>query len=180
MTDRLTVLDARLRGSSAPASPSTWAWWRTFEAGPLVDGGGTCASTSCVPTSLTGSQIPRLRRRLATVPFDLDRPHWIDDPDFDVARHVGEVRVPPPGDDAALRRLAGRLQSEVLPRDRPLWDLRFVTGLWPGTGRRSFERVHHALVDGVSGVDLATVLLDLEPDAPGTTAFRSVVAPAVP
>ena len=166
MTDRLTALDASFLWFERLGVPIHVGAVATFEAGPLLDGGGTLRLGDLrahIGTRI--SEMPRLRRRLATVPFDLDRPHWIDDPDFDVARHVGEVRVPPPGDDAALRRLAGRLQSEVLPRDRPLWDLRFVTGL-AGDRVGLIERVHHALVDGVSGVDLATVLLDLEPDAP--------------
>src|SRR5690606_24741388 len=82
-----------------------------------------------------------------------------------ITRHVEAVEIPPPGDDSALRRLAERLHSEPLPRDRPLWHLCFVTGL---TGDRVgvVERIHHALVDGVSGVDAVTILLDVEPDAP--------------
>jgi WS/DGAT/MGAT family acyltransferase len=164
--DRLTALDASFLWFERPGVPIHVGAVATFEAGPLLDADGKLRLADL--RARIGARIggmPRLRRRLATVPFDLDRPHWVDDPDFDIARHVGEVKVPPPGDDAALRRLAGRLQSEMLPRDRPLWDLRFVTGL-NGNRVGLIERVHHALVDGVSDVDLATVLLDLEPDAP--------------
>jgi WS/DGAT/MGAT family acyltransferase len=164
--DRLTALDSSFLWFERPGVPIHVGAVATFEAGPLLDESGKLRLDDLrarIGTRI--GEMPRLRRRLAEVPFDLDRPHWVDDADFDVARHVGEVRLPSPGDDAALRRLAGRLQSEVLPRDRPLWDLRFVTGL---TGDRVglVERVHHALVDGVSGVDLATVLLDLQPDTP--------------
>jgi WS/DGAT/MGAT family acyltransferase len=164
--DRLTALDASFLWLERPGVPIHVGAVATFEAPPLLDDGGNLRLDELrARIDARIGELPRLRRRLAAVPFDLDRPHWVDDPGFDIARHVGEVRVPPPGDDAALRLLAGRLLSEVLPRDRPLWDLRFVTGL-AGGRVGLIERVHHALVDGVSGVDLATVLLDLEPDTP--------------
>ncbi|MGV3758949.1 MAG: wax ester/triacylglycerol synthase domain-containing protein, partial [Actinomycetota bacterium] len=103
-----------------------------------------------------------LRRTIRWPATSLARPCWVDDPDFDVADHVDAVDLAG-GDLDALRRHAESLFAEVLPPDRPLWHLRFVTGL---TGDRVglIERVHHALVDGVSGVDVATVLLDLAPE----------------
>jgi diacylglycerol O-acyltransferase / wax synthase len=164
--DRLTALDASFVWFERPGVPIHVGAVATFEAGPLLDGSGKLRLAEVrehIAARL--DPLPRLRRRLAHVPFDLDRPRWVDDPDFDITHHVGEVRVPPPGDDAALRRVAGDLQGKMLPRDRPLWDLRFVTGL--SGGRVGLvQRIHHALVDGVSGVELATLLLDLEPDAP--------------
>ena len=164
--DRLTALDASFVWLERPGVPLHVGAVATFEAGPLVDGRGELRLDELRARVATRiADLPRLRRRLVPVPLGLDRPRWVDDPDFDIGRHVGEVRLPTPGDDVALRRLAGRLQSEVLPRDRPLWDLRFVTGL-SGDRVGLVERVHHALVDGVSGVDVATLLLDLEPDAP--------------
>jgi len=164
--DRLTALDASFVWLERPGVPIHVGAVATFEAGPLLDGRGRLRLDDL--RSRIGARIgemPHLRCRLVPVPFGLDRPRWVDDPEFDIARHVGEVRLPAPGDDAALRELAGRLQAEVLPRDRPLWDLRFVTGL-AGDRVGLIERVHHSLVDGVSGVDLATLLLDVEPDAP--------------
>jgi WS/DGAT/MGAT family acyltransferase len=164
--DRLSALDASFLWFERPGAPVHVGAIATFEAGPLLDRKGHLRLAEL--RELIGARIaevPRLRRRLAPVPFDLDLPLWVDDPAFDIARHVGEVRVPSPGGDAELRALAGEIQSEMLPRDRPLWDVRFVTGL-AGGKVGLVQRIHHALVDGVSGVDLAALLLDLTPDAP--------------
>jgi WS/DGAT/MGAT family acyltransferase len=92
----------------------------------------------------------------------------VDDPAFDVADHVDEIELAG-GDDEALRHYAEEVMASPLPADRPLWHLRFVTGL---TDERValLERVHHAMVDGVSGVDVATVLLDLKPEVEEVTA----------
>ncbi|HET8617971.1 MAG TPA: wax ester/triacylglycerol synthase domain-containing protein, partial [Acidimicrobiales bacterium] len=164
--DRLTALDASFVWFERPGIPLHVGGVATFEAGPLTDPSGRLRLDDIRDqVSARLDALPRMRRRLAAVPLDVDRPYWVDDPGFDIARHVREVRLPPPGDEDALRSLAGDLLSQVLPRDRPLWDLVFVTGL--DRGRVGLvERVHHALVDGVSGVELATLLLDLEPDAP--------------
>ena len=167
-TDRLTALDASFLWLEHPGAPIHVGAVATFEAAPLLDARGRLRLADIrgrVAARL--DPLPRLRRRLAEVPFELGRPCWVDDPDFDVARHVRADALPPPGDEATLRRVAGDLQSQVLPRDRPLWDLVFLTGL-DGGRVGLVERVHHALVDGVSGVDLATILLDLEPDAPAS------------
>lgn len=107
--------------------------------------------------------IPRYRQRVRAVPFELGRPVWVDDTDFDLADHVGEVTLPAPGDDAALSTLMADLMSLPLDRDRPLWDTRLVRGLPDGRWALVFK-VHHAMVDGISGVGLLTVLLDLERD----------------
>lgn len=171
--DRLTALDASFVWFERPGVPIHVGAVATFEGLPLLDGRGRLRLAEL--RERIGARLdlmPRMRRRLAPVPFDLDRPRWVDDPDFDIARHVGELRLPPPGDETALRRVAGDLQSEVLPRDQPLWDLRFVTGL-DGDRVGLVERVHHSLVDGVSGVDLATLLLDLASDAPAPPPARS-------
>jgi WS/DGAT/MGAT family acyltransferase len=164
--DRLTALDASFVWFERPGVPLHVGGVATFEAGPLTGPSGRLRLDDIRDqVSARLDALPRMRRRLAAVPLDVDRPYWVDDPDFDIARHVREVPLPPPGDEDALRRLAGELLSQVLPRDRPLWDLVFVTGL-DGGRVGLVERVHHALVDGVSGVELATLLLDLEPDAP--------------
>lgn len=164
--DRLTALDSSFVWFERPGMPIHVGAVATFEAAPLFDPHGNLRLAELRERfDARLDALPRLRRRLVPVPFGLDRPRWVDDPDFDIANHVGEVRLPPPGDNPAFRRLAGTLQSEALPRDRPLWDLRIVTGL-DGDRVGLVERVHHALVDGVSGVDLAGVLLDLDPDTP--------------
>jgi WS/DGAT/MGAT family acyltransferase len=164
--DRLTTLDASFVWLEHPGTPVHVGAVTTFEAGPLLDGDGTLRLGDLrdrIDARLDA--FPRLRRRLATVPLGLDRPRWVDDPSFDIARHVRACPAPAPGDDRALRELAAHVQSKVLPRDRPLWDLLFVTGL-DGDRVGLVERVHHSLVDGVSGVDLAALMLDVDPDAP--------------
>jgi len=109
--------------------------------------------------------IPRYRQRVAFVPFELGRPVWEDDPHFDLAAHLHTTALAPPGDDAALCRLMGELMSEPLDRDRPLWENWMVEGL---TGGRwaLVTKIHHCMVDGVAGVELLTVLLGTERDAP--------------
>jgi WS/DGAT/MGAT family acyltransferase len=137
----------------------------TFEAGPLLDGAGRLRLDDL--RALVDARIdalPRMRQRVVFPPLDVDRPHWEDDPHFDVAHHVDVVDAPAPGDDAALRDVAAATWSELLDRSRPLWHMRFVTGL--DAGRVALvERTHHAMVDGISGVDVAAVLLDASPDA---------------
>ncbi len=107
--------------------------------------------------------VPRYRQRLAFVPFDQGRPVWVDDPHFNVRYHVRHTALPRPGGEAQLKRLAGRVFSQALDRGRPLWELWLVEGV----AERRFallSKTHHALVDGVSGVDIATVLFDTSPD----------------
>jgi diacylglycerol O-acyltransferase / wax synthase len=107
--------------------------------------------------------VPRYRQRLAFVPFDQGRPVWVDDPHFKVRYHVRHTALPRPGGDAELKRLAGRVFSQALDRSRPLWELWLVEGL-AGGRFAVLSKTHHALVDGVSGVDIATVLFDTSPE----------------
>jgi WS/DGAT/MGAT family acyltransferase len=107
--------------------------------------------------------IPRYRQRVRSVPFELGRPVWCDDPHFTLAYHVRHTALPHPGDDAALCRLMARLMSQPLDRNRPLWESWLVEGLADDRWA-IISKVHHCMVDGVSGVDLLTVLLDIERD----------------
>lgn len=107
--------------------------------------------------------VPRFRRKLMMVPFDQGRPVWVDDENFDLAYHVRLTALPSPGNEDQLLALFGRIQSHLLDRDRPLWELWFVEGL-EGGRVASIQKTHHSLVDGISGVDVATVLFDLSPD----------------
>ncbi len=107
--------------------------------------------------------VPRYRQRLAFVPFNQGRPVWVDDPHFRATFHVRHTALPKPGGDEELKRLAGRVFSQALDRRRPLWELWLVEGL--AEDRFALlSKTHHALVDGVSGVDIATVLFDSSPD----------------
>ena len=107
--------------------------------------------------------IPPFRRRLATVPLGLDQPYWIEDPDFDIEYHVRELALPAPGDDKQLAEQAARLHARPLDRNRPLWELYLIHGL--SDGRMAiYSKVHHAAIDGVSGSELLTAVLDLTPE----------------
>ena len=100
--------------------------------------------------------IPRYRQRVRSVPFELGRPVWVDDPHFDIGYHIRHTALPSPGDDAAFCRLMGRLMSQPLDRDRPLWETWLVEGLEGGRWALVCK-VHHCLVDGIAGVGLLTV-----------------------
>ncbi len=105
--------------------------------------------------------VPRYRQKLAYPPLETGHPLWIDDPCFNLEYHLRNTALPAPGTEEQLLRLAGRIASQQLDRAKPLWEMWLVEGL--GDGRFAMiSKTHHSLVDGVSGVDLATVLFDLE------------------
>ncbi len=104
--------------------------------------------------------VPRYRQKVRWVPARLANPVWVDDSEFDVTYHVRRSALPRPGSDAQLRELVGRLMSRQLDRNRPLWEIYLVEGL--SGGRVAIvTKTHHAMVDGVSAVDIGTVILDL-------------------
>lgn len=107
--------------------------------------------------------LPRFRRRIMSVPYDMGRPIWIDDDRFDITYHVRHTALPKPGSWEQLVALTTRVQENLLDRERPLWELWFVEGLERGHVAL-IQKTHHALVDGVSGVDVATLLLDMSPE----------------
>jgi diacylglycerol O-acyltransferase len=106
--------------------------------------------------------VPRYRQKLAFPRFEMGRPLWIDDPSFNLEYHVRHTALPSPGGVEQLRQLAGRVFSQRLDRSKPLWEVWLVQGL-EGNRFALVNKTHHALVDGVSGVDLATVLFDVSP-----------------
>jgi diacylglycerol O-acyltransferase / wax synthase len=106
---------------------------------------------------------PHLRRRLQWVPFNLDHPLWIEDPDFDLGFHVRRAALPSPGGIAELAEFAGDVMSRPLDRGRPLWELHVIEGL-EGGRLAVMTKTHHAAIDGVSGAQLLAALLQLAPD----------------
>jgi diacylglycerol O-acyltransferase len=110
--------------------------------------------------------VPRFRQKLRFVPLDQSRPVWIDDPHLNLDYHVRQTALPAPGSDEQLRNLAARIFSQQLDRSKPLWELWLVEGL-SGDRFAIIGKSHHALVDGVSGVDITTVLFDLDPEPAG-------------
>jgi diacylglycerol O-acyltransferase / wax synthase len=106
--------------------------------------------------------VPRYRQKLAFPRLEMGRPMWIDDPRLNIDYHVRHTALPPPGSIEELRLLAGRIFSQRLDRSKPLWEMWLVQGL-SDNRFALITKTHHAMVDGVSGVDLATVLFDLDP-----------------
>ena len=107
--------------------------------------------------------VPRFRQRIAYVPWERV-PIWIDDDRFRLAYHVRHTALPRPGDDRVLKRLAGRIMSQPLDRKRPLWEMWIVEGL-DDDRFAVISKTHHCMVDGISGADLMSVILDAIPDA---------------
>jgi diacylglycerol O-acyltransferase / wax synthase len=114
--------------------------------------------------------VPRYRQRLAIVPLGQGRPMWTDDPHFNPYYHIRHTALPKPADDEALKQLAGRLFSQRLDRSKPLWEIWLVQAM-AGDRFALIAKTHHALVDGISGVDITTVLFD---------AAREPIAPTAP
>src|SRR5215213_647569 len=105
--------------------------------------------------------VPRFRQKLRFVPFGQGRPRWIDDPRFNIDYHVRHTALPAPGSEEQLRTLAARIFSQRLDRSKPVWELWMVDGV-EGGRFAIVGKTHHCLVDGVSGVDITTVLFDLD------------------
>ncbi len=110
-------------------------------------------------------QAPPFRRRIVEVPLGLHHPVWVEDPGFDLDRHLRHIAVPSPGDMGELCELAGHLMAIPLDRTRPLWESWLIEGL--DDGRVALlTKVHHAAIDGAAGEELMTALLDTTPDVP--------------
>jgi diacylglycerol O-acyltransferase len=107
--------------------------------------------------------LPPFRWRLKPVPFGLDYPYWIDDPEFDLEYHVRELAIPPPPTDEKLAEQVARIFARPLDRARPLWELYLIHGLQDGNVGL-LTKIHHAAVDGMSGAEILSVLLDLSPE----------------
>jgi WS/DGAT/MGAT family acyltransferase len=109
-------------------------------------------------------RLPRYRQRVVFPPFGLAHPTWEEDPHFDIDHHVDELTLPAPADDTVMSAIGGQVYAGMLDRERPLWKLTLLRGR-PDGRTAMIWKIHHAMVDGVSGVDLSMVLHDLTPDA---------------
>ncbi len=112
--------------------------------------------------------VPRYRQRLAYVPLGQGRPKWVDDPRLNLRYHVRYTALPSPGSEDQLRALAGRVFAQQLDRDKPLWELWLAEGL-EGDRFALLAKTHHALVDGISGMDIVSVLFDTSPEPAAPT-----------
>jgi diacylglycerol O-acyltransferase len=106
--------------------------------------------------------VPIFRRRVAEVPFELDHPYWVDDPEFDVDNHITRVALSKPGNQRQLQRVAAKIVAAPLDRSRPLWHTTLITGIEDGR-IGLLTRIHHACVDGLGGTDILTTLMDETP-----------------
>lgn len=120
--------------------------------------------------------VPRYRQRLVEMPFGTGRPLWADDPAFRIGYHVRHTALPAPGSEEQLLTLTSRVMSQRLDRTKPLWEMWLVEGLEGGRWA-IVAKTHHAMIDGVGGVDLLTALLDLGPDTTRTEADTWVPRP---
>jgi WS/DGAT/MGAT family acyltransferase len=107
--------------------------------------------------------VPPFRWRLAAVPFNLDYGYWIEDPEFDLEFHVREIALAPPGTDAQLAEQVARIYARPLDRSRPLWELYLIHGL-PQGRVAVMSKIHHAVIDGVSGAEIMAALFDTSPE----------------
>jgi WS/DGAT/MGAT family acyltransferase len=123
--------------------------------------------------------VPIYRRKLREVPFRLGPPVWVDDPDFDLRYHIRHTALPAPGGDAQLSKLIARVMAQRLDRDFPLWEYWLVDGLADGCWAL-ISKVHHCMVDGVSGTDLYRVIFDLSPEPSPLPAAEISPVPAEP
>lgn len=172
MPDRLTGLDASFLHLEDAASHMHVASVMTFEGSPpeyeeLLES---------IERRL--GLVPRYRQRLAFVPLGQGRPKWVDDPHLNLRYHVRRTALPAPGTEQQLKELAGRVFAQQLDRDKPLWEVWLVEGL-EGDRFAMLSKTHHALVDGISGVDIISVLFDTspEPAAPPDTGDRWLPRP---
>ena len=155
--DRLTAIDASFLHQEGPVSH--------MHIGALVRAEGPAPPYEEFLDSIRARlhYVPRYRQRLVYPPASTGRPLWADDRDFNLEYHVRHTALPAPGSDEQLTNLAARVFSQQLDRSKPLWELWLVEGL-AGGGFALLSKSHHAMIDGIAGVDLGTVLFDLGPE----------------
>ena len=161
-SDRLTGLDASFLHLEGASSHMHVAGVMLFEGPPPPYEDLLEAFERRLPL------VPRYRQRLAFVPLAQGRPKWVDDPHFNLRYHVRSTALASPGSERQLKDLAGRVFSQQLDRDKPLWEVWLVEGL-DDARFAVLSKTHHALVDGISGVDIMSVLFDTSPEPSAPT-----------
>jgi WS/DGAT/MGAT family acyltransferase len=161
---RLASVDAAFLEMEQPGLPMHVGGLFVFDAPPDLEEGR--ASEFARFLELVRSRlhlVPRYRQKLITPPLGLGNPVWVDDPEFDLSYHVRHAALPAPGSTGQLTEYAARILSRQLDRARPLWELYVIEGLEHGRFA-ILAKSHHAMIDGLAGMDIATVMLDLAPD----------------
>jgi WS/DGAT/MGAT family acyltransferase len=162
MSDRLTGLDSSFLHLEDSTSHMHVASVMVFEGPPPPYG----ELLEAIERRL--GLVPRYRQRLAFVPLGQGRPRWVDDPHLNLRYHVRSTALPAPGSEQQLKELAGRVFAQQLDRDKPLWEIWLVEGL-EDDRFAMLSKTHHALVDGISGVDIISVLFDTSPEPAAPT-----------
>jgi WS/DGAT/MGAT family acyltransferase len=176
--DRLTALDMSFLALESAGVHMHVGSVGIFDPGPLASADGSLDFDQILRVVETGLfRAPRFRQKLATAPLTGQR-IWVDDPHFNTLYHVRHTALPMPGDERRLKRLFGRIMSQKLDRSKPMWELWIVEGL--ESGRLAvISKVHHCLIDGISGVDLLSAFMGSDPDhRPEAVDHRWIPRPA--
>jgi WS/DGAT/MGAT family acyltransferase len=173
---KLSSLDSSFLRVETPTAHMHVGWLSHLD----LPEGAECLDVARLTTSIESRLhlAPRFRQCVVEPPLGLGEPEWVDDPGFQLDRHITVLRATPIGQHA-LRAIADDFLSFPLPRDRPLWSLLIVPRVGPD-GAAILGKVHHAMVDGIAAVELGMLLFDVEPDAPRATAPRWVPRPPAP
>ncbi len=158
MADRLNTLDVSFLYLEGRTTPMHVGGLAVFE--PPSEGFDYDRFVDLIEQRI--ALVPRYRQKVRSVPGHLANPVWVDDTDFDLGYHVRRSALPRPGSDEQLRELVARVQSRALDRNRPLWEMYLVEGL-AGGRFAVIQKTHHAMVDGISAVDIGQVILDSTP-----------------
>src|SRR5215213_11371870 len=159
---QLTSLDAQFLALESPRQTGHVGGLAILDPSTRPGGAFDCAAVK----TLLRERLPLLppfRWRLAEVPLGLDYPYWVDDEHFDLDFHVREIALPKPGSDQQLAEQVARIQSRPLDRARPLWEVYVIDGLESGH-TAMLTKIHHAVIDGMSGAEIMGLLLDLAPE----------------
>ncbi|MDP6979683.1 MAG: wax ester/triacylglycerol synthase family O-acyltransferase [Myxococcota bacterium] len=161
--ERLTALDSTFLDLESPSVHMHVGSIGILDPGPLVDETGTIDFDQILNVVDSAMRrIPRLCQTLVRTPVT-QHPVWVDDKHFNVLYHVRQTSLPRPGDERQLKRLAGRIMSEKLDEKKPLWEMWFVEGL-EGGKVAIISKIHHCLIDGISGIDILAAFLDKDAD----------------
>jgi diacylglycerol O-acyltransferase / wax synthase len=172
MPDRLTTLDALFLNFEHPHAPMHVAGLYTFNSTPEIPGRPGLSGLFRTIEERIG-EIPRYRQRVVNLPLGLGNPVWVDDPEFDLSYHLRRAALPSPGGMTELLDYVARIHARPLDRRRPLWEVYVIEGLDGGERAALYSKVHHAMIDGISGMDLAGILLDVDPEGrPAKTVAR--------
>jgi WS/DGAT/MGAT family acyltransferase len=161
--DRLTALDYSFLALERENAYMHVASTQVYDAGPLrLEDGGIDFQAFRKLSASALHQIPRYRQKLAYIPIE-NHPVWVDDPDFNLDYHLRHTSLPRPGSEEQLKRLSARIMQQHLDRGRPLWEMWLVEG-FEDDRFAVISKVHHCMIDGVSGVDLMKILMSPTPE----------------